>query len=104
MPVFLSMFVALRQMSSLPIEGFKEGGIFWFTDLSIPDPVYCLPMLTVATLAATIEVNLFKRQHLSMGVLLSVRQWCVHQQDRGYYSFYSSTLKCGEKQSHMGST
>ncbi|XP_050399668.1 mitochondrial inner membrane protein OXA1L isoform X2 [Patella vulgata] len=67
MPVFLSMFFALRQMSTLPIEGFKDGGIFWFTDLSIPDPVYCLPMLTVATLAATIEMGADGIKANSMG-------------------------------------
>ena len=57
MPVFLSVFVGLRSMANLPVESMTTGGIFWFTDLTVTDPFYALPVLTMTTLLATIEVR-----------------------------------------------
>lgn len=56
-PVFLSVFVGVRQMANLPVDGLKTGGVFWFTDLTVVDPFYALPFLTCATLMATIELG-----------------------------------------------
>lgn len=56
-PIFLSVFTGLREMTGLPVESMKTGGILWFPDLTIPDPIYALPLLTAATLFATIEVG-----------------------------------------------
>lgn len=57
MPVFVSVFVGLRGMANLPVESMTSGGIFWFTDLTVTDPYYALPLLTVSTLLATIELG-----------------------------------------------
>lgn len=57
LPIFLSVFVGVRQMANLPVESMKEGGILWFTDLTVPDPFWLLPLLTSATFLATIEVS-----------------------------------------------
>lgn len=56
MPVFISFFVGLRQMSNTPVESLREGGMWWFTDLTVPDQFYALPIITSLTLWATIEV------------------------------------------------
>ena len=56
MPIFLSVFYGVNAMAALPITSMKTGGLFWFTDLTVPDPVFMLPLLTAATLFATIEV------------------------------------------------
>lgn len=57
----MSFFFALKGMSNAPVESMKEGGLFWFTDLTICDPYYILPVLTSITVWATIEVTtLFK--------------------------------------------
>ncbi|CAN7991811.1 unnamed protein product, partial [Ixodes hexagonus] len=56
-PVFISFFFALRGMANLPMESFKTGGMLWFTDLTIPDPFYLLPLITSATLFFTIELG-----------------------------------------------
>lgn len=56
-PVFLSFFWALRKMASAPVESFKEGGMFWFMDLTVPDDYYALPAITCFTLFLTLEVN-----------------------------------------------
>lgn len=53
----MSFFFALKGMSNAPVESMKEGGLFWFTDLTICDPYYILPVLTSITVWATIEVT-----------------------------------------------
>ncbi|XP_041376259.1 mitochondrial inner membrane protein OXA1L-like [Gigantopelta aegis] len=57
LPVFLSVFVGVRQMANLPVESMKTGGLFWFTDLTIPDPFYALPLMTMSTFLLTIEIG-----------------------------------------------
>lgn len=44
-------------MANIPVESMKEGGLLWFTDLTVCDPYYILPMLTSITVWATIEVK-----------------------------------------------
>ena len=44
-------------MANLPVESMKTGGMLWFTDLTIPDPYFLLPVMTAATLFLTIEVR-----------------------------------------------
>lgn len=56
-PVFISFFFALRGMANLPMESFKTGGILWFTDLTVPDPLYILPLITCVSLFCTIELG-----------------------------------------------
>lgn len=55
----MSFFFALKGMANTPVESMKDGGLFWFTDLTICDPYYILPMLTSITVWATIEVKSF---------------------------------------------
>lgn len=57
LPVFLSVFVGIRQMANLPVQSMTTGGAAWFTDLTIPDPYYALPLITMATFFITIEVG-----------------------------------------------
>lgn len=59
MPFFLSFFFGLRGMAELPVESLRTGGILWFSDLTIPDPTYILPVLTCLTMYITIEVIKF---------------------------------------------
>lgn len=56
-PIFLSVFVGIRQMANLPVESMKTGGLAWFTDLTVPDPYFALPVMTVGMLYVTIEVG-----------------------------------------------
>ncbi|XP_022190718.2 mitochondrial inner membrane protein OXA1L [Nilaparvata lugens] len=58
MPVFISFFLALRGMANLPIDSLHTGGALWFVDLTVPDPLYLLPLATSLTLLATVEVGL----------------------------------------------
>ncbi|XP_022688565.1 uncharacterized protein LOC111260232 [Varroa jacobsoni] len=56
-PFFISFFLGIRQMASLPLESMKNGGVLWFTDLTIADPFYILPFLTSLSMLATLEVG-----------------------------------------------
>eukprot|EP00088_Acartia_fossae_P064005 TRINITY_DN7850_c0_g2_i1.p1 TRINITY_DN7850_c0_g2~~TRINITY_DN7850_c0_g2_i1.p1 ORF type:complete len:528 (+),score=107.74 TRINITY_DN7850_c0_g2_i1:36-1586(+) len=47
---FMTMFFALRGMADLPVPSLTTGGLHWFTDLSVVDPFYLLPVITGGTL------------------------------------------------------
>lgn len=55
MPIFLSYFIGIRRMVNAPVESLHTGGIWWFTDLTLADPYYILPIVCSATLALTIH-------------------------------------------------
>nr|CAI5833191.1 unnamed protein product [Callosobruchus analis] len=52
-----NMVVPLAQMSNVPVDSLRTGGLWWFTDLTLPDQYFILPLITSATLFATIEVS-----------------------------------------------
>jgi YidC/Oxa1 family membrane protein insertase len=55
-PIFVSFFLAVRNMSE-KMPSFKTGGAYWFLDLSTPDSLYILPVLTALTFLITVEVG-----------------------------------------------
>ncbi|GBP27129.1 Mitochondrial inner membrane protein OXA1L [Eumeta japonica] len=56
-PIFISFFISLRQMANCPVESLSTGGLYWFADLTVPDQFFILPIITSATLWATIELG-----------------------------------------------
>uniref|UniRef100_A0A182NMD1 Membrane insertase YidC/Oxa/ALB C-terminal domain-containing protein n=1 Tax=Anopheles dirus TaxID=7168 RepID=A0A182NMD1_9DIPT len=56
-PIFISFFMGLREMANTPVESMRDGGLFWFTDLTICDQFYALPIITSMTLFLTIELG-----------------------------------------------
>ncbi|XP_061392027.1 mitochondrial inner membrane protein OXA1L-like [Musca vetustissima] len=56
-PLFISFFMGLRGMANAPVESMREGGLFWFTDLTIADPTFMLPVITSLTLLLTVEIG-----------------------------------------------
>ncbi|XP_069113753.1 mitochondrial inner membrane protein OXA1L-like [Argopecten irradians] len=56
-PVFMTVFTGLRGMTNLPVESMKTGGLWWFTDITVPDPLFVLPMLTAGTLYMTLRLG-----------------------------------------------
>lgn len=58
LPFFISFFIGLRRMANCPVESMVNGGIFWFTDLTMPDQFYILPIMTSVTMWMTIELGL----------------------------------------------
>ena len=68
-PVYISIFYTLRTMAEYPIISMKTGGLFWFTDLTITDPYYLLPLLISVSLHLILRMGIeFGRsQHLPPG-------------------------------------
>lgn len=56
-PLFISFFMGLRSMANCPVESLSTGGLWWFVDLTVPDQFFILPLITSATMWATIEVG-----------------------------------------------
>lgn len=59
MPLFITFFFALRGMATSGLPDFATGGAAWFTDLSMPDPYYVLPVLSSAATLAVLQVGEF---------------------------------------------
>ncbi|CAG8517786.1 12553_t:CDS:2 [Ambispora gerdemannii] len=77
-PVFISFFMALRDMCNLPVPGFREGGIAWFTDLTMKDPYFVLPLLSsfgFITIIEAVVLYIATSSFFSMGqfVLLNAK-------------------------------
>ncbi|XP_041436126.1 mitochondrial inner membrane protein OXA1L-like isoform X2 [Xenopus laevis] len=56
-PIFISFFMALRQMSYLPVPSMQSGGLWWFTDLTAADPFYILPLTVTCTMWGVLELG-----------------------------------------------
>lgn len=57
MPVFMSMFFALKKMPDIFPDELSSGGILWFTDLTAPDPYYALPIFSGVSFLAMMELS-----------------------------------------------
>jgi YidC/Oxa1 family membrane protein insertase len=56
-PIFMSMFFALRNAPEYFPELLSTGGMFWFTDLTAPDPYCIMPLFSAATFLGMTEVG-----------------------------------------------
>ncbi|KAM5234950.1 mitochondrial inner membrane protein OXA1L [Ctenodactylus gundi] len=68
-PVFISFFIALREMANLPVPSMQTGGLWWFQDLTVSDPLYLLPLAVTATMWGVLELG------AETGVQSSDLQW-----------------------------
>ncbi len=66
MPVFIGIFYVIRQFGGYTMGGrtipplepsFHEGGIMWFQNLSAPDPLHILPIISAVTMLAATEIT-----------------------------------------------
>jgi YidC/Oxa1 family membrane protein insertase len=57
LPAFVGMFLGLRKMPTIFPEELSTGGMFWFPDLTVTDPLYILPVATTVTFLAVIETG-----------------------------------------------
>ena len=55
--IFTSMFFALNGMARLPVDSLKVGGLAWFSDLTVSDPYFLLPILTTSSLLINLKVG-----------------------------------------------
>nr|XP_045010773.1 mitochondrial inner membrane protein OXA1L [Jaculus jaculus] len=56
-PIFISFFIALREMANLPVPSLQTGGLWWFQDLTVSDPMYILPLVVTATMWGVLELG-----------------------------------------------
>ncbi|KAG0331503.1 Mitochondrial inner membrane protein oxa1l [Podila horticola] len=56
-PIMISFYLALRDMAHLPVPQFQDGGLAWFTDLTIADPTYVLPVASSLGFLAIMELG-----------------------------------------------
>lgn len=54
LPIFLVLYYTIREFDRL--ESFRTGGLFWFQDLTVYDPLYILPVLYIATMMISQEI------------------------------------------------
>jgi YidC/Oxa1 family membrane protein insertase len=54
-PMFIGMFFGMKKIPDLFPEQCANGGLWWFTDLTVADPTYVLPLLCGISFIATIE-------------------------------------------------
>jgi YidC/Oxa1 family membrane protein insertase len=58
MPVFMSFFLTLRAMTNYPVPSMTQEGLFWFQNLTVPDPYYILPIVTSSTLFVILKMGI----------------------------------------------
>jgi YidC/Oxa1 family membrane protein insertase len=46
LPLGVGMFRLIKAMSALPVPSFETGGLLWFTDLTMADPLFIMPIIT----------------------------------------------------------
>ena len=56
LPFFMSFFIGLRKMALAPVESMKSEGMLWFSDLTVPDPIYTLPVIACGLFITNIQV------------------------------------------------
>ena len=54
-PMFIGMFFGMKKLPDLFPDQCATGGLWWFTDLTVPDPTYILPLVCGLSFIATIE-------------------------------------------------
>lgn len=67
-PMYASVFLLLRTLTGVPVEGLSTGGALWFTDLTVPDPYYILPLLTSSSMFMLFEFGLEGAVNPSQGM------------------------------------
>jgi YidC/Oxa1 family membrane protein insertase len=54
LPIFLVLYYTIREFDKL--ESFRTGGLLWFQDLTVYDPLYILPVFYIATMMVSQEI------------------------------------------------
>ncbi|KAK0660096.1 OXA1 inner membrane protein mitochondrial precursor encoded by the oxa1 protein [Cercophora samala] len=57
-PVGFGMFRLIRGMADLPVPSMETGGTLWFTDLTVSDPTFVLPLIGAGLMIAAMRIPL----------------------------------------------
>uniref|UniRef100_A0A915K512 Mitochondrial inner membrane protein OXA1L n=1 Tax=Romanomermis culicivorax TaxID=13658 RepID=A0A915K512_ROMCU len=55
---FTSFYFALKSMAAANLPSMKAGGLLWFSDLTVPDPTFLLPVLCAGLLSSALKALL----------------------------------------------
>jgi membrane protein insertase Oxa1/YidC/SpoIIIJ len=53
------MFRLIKAMAALPVPSLETGGLLWFSDLTVHDPLYILPLVSAAAMFLSMRVSPF---------------------------------------------
>ncbi len=53
-PIFIVLYYTIMEFERL--DSFRTGGLLWFQDLTVADPLYILPVLYIATMMTAQEI------------------------------------------------
>jgi YidC/Oxa1 family membrane protein insertase len=70
-PIFMGMFFGMRKMPSLFPDELSTGGMFWFPDLTVPDPTYILPVGASLSFLVLLEVDKHQMKAAGSGIASS---------------------------------
>ena len=70
--VMVSFFMAMRGMANAPVTSMMAGGALWFTDLTVADPSFILPMLSSLGFLISLEVSCDWLQLIFVVLLISL--------------------------------
>ncbi|KAI0546122.1 hypothetical protein F4679DRAFT_558559 [Xylaria curta] len=54
-PFTYGMFRLVRGMAGIPVPGMENGGLAWFTDLTVHDPLFVLPIISTGLAVLTFQ-------------------------------------------------
>jgi len=55
-PIFYGFYNLLRTMAGIPVPGLVDGGVLWFQNLAVADPLVVLPLVSAGSIAMTLAV------------------------------------------------
>lgn len=53
-PVFYGFYNLLKSMAQIPVPGLVDGGVLWFQNLAVADPLVVLPLISAGSIAMTL--------------------------------------------------
>lgn len=57
LPIIIGMFMGLKKVASIYPEELARGGMLWFPDLTVTDPLYILPVTSCISMIALLELS-----------------------------------------------
>uniref|UniRef100_A0A0R3RIF4 Mitochondrial inner membrane protein OXA1 n=1 Tax=Elaeophora elaphi TaxID=1147741 RepID=A0A0R3RIF4_9BILA len=55
--IFMTQFIAVKKLADADFPGLSSGGLYWFKNLTVPDPYYLLPLVSAITVAAVFKMG-----------------------------------------------
>ncbi|VDK87710.1 unnamed protein product [Litomosoides sigmodontis] len=55
--IFMTQFIAIKKLADAAFPGMSTGGLYWFKDLTVPDPHYLLPLISAVTVAVVFKMG-----------------------------------------------